>query len=125
MATARRKRYSKRNDPRDVERFKTDRSIKFVLLDGSELKSVTGINDLSESGVQFTCREFVKKNSKIKVVIDTGHKKNPLLVLTGRVAWVETASLMKGANRVGLSFMGIRSQDQEQIRLLKKKKWFF
>lgn len=93
------------------------------LLDGSELKNIAEVKDVSESGMQFSCRGFVKKNARIKITINMGRKKEPL-VLVGRVVWVETVLLLTGVRRVGVSFLEVTEEARRIIRRLGKKNWW-
>ena len=122
MSERKKKKLKKEDEFRKVERFNTDRSVKFMMIDGSEITSVSGINDLSEFGIQFVSREFIKPNLILQVVIDTG---NGELKLSGRVAWVERGSYWKRACNVGMAFTGTTEEDRARIRQLKKKGWWF
>ena len=117
--------HGKNEKTRSHERFKPNRKIRFFLLDGSEITGIIEVNDISESGLQFTGKEFVKKGADINVSVDAGKKGQDPVVLHTRVAWVTATTYVKGTYRVGLSFLDLKDEQKSFIREMKKRKWLF
>lgn len=115
----------KDDETRSHERFRPNRQIRFFLIDGSELKGVVEVKDVSESGLLFIGKDFVKKGVEIRLSVDAEKKGDDPIELIGRVAWVKTTTYVNGTYHVGLRFSDVTEEQKKVIRSMKKKKWLF
>ena len=112
-----------KEEKRRHPRFRPTRPIRFYLLDGSEFTGVSGIQNLSEEGLQILCKDFIRPTSVLRITIDTG--KGEPIEIPGRVMWVERTNVTRAPHQVGVMFMDLGESQREKLRKLQEKKWWF
>ena len=90
-------------------------------MDGTPLASVEEVHDVSEGGMCFSCRDFVKPNLMLLITIKD---KQGTIHITGRVARVRPATFHKGQSEVGIMFMDVTEEQKKRLKKLPKKGWF-
>jgi hypothetical protein len=115
----------KKDEARRHARFKPTRPVRFFLRDGTEIGGIVEVVDISESGLQFVCKGFIKRGSELAVTVDPEKKGGEPVRLKGSVAWAKTSNYVNGVFRVGVRFMDLSDAEREFLRALRKRTWFF
>ena len=89
---------------RKFARFKSDLYVRYSQKNGSEVKRLSKLVNVSEGGLQFSSREPLPVNTVLKMDIDGSHDQRPVS-LHGKVVWVNPAPGGDGLYYSGVSFL--------------------
>ena len=108
-------------DQRKHKRFRTRSPIAIKLLDGSLIKSVERVHDISKGGLCFSCRDYVRPNLLLQVVIKD---KKGTMELTARVVRVNAGTFYQSTSEVGVVFVNVTEEQVKRLKQLPKKGLF-
>ena len=101
-------------DRRDYPRFRSNRVVTFMREDGSEVKSISRILNVSQGGCQFASRDAITPDTVLRMDIAGTHDQRPI-TLSARVIWITSEPDANGWYYSGVSFMDIHEDARSVI----------
>jgi len=92
---------------RDYPRFRSNRVVTFMREDGSEVKSISRILNVSQGGFQFASRERIAPDTILRMDIAAAEDQQPVK-LSARVIWMSEVPDAGGWYYSGVSFLDIQ-----------------
>jgi hypothetical protein len=93
-------------DRRDYPRFRSNRVVTFMKEDGSEVKSISRILNVSQGGLQFASRDPIAPDTVLRMDIAGTHDQRPI-TLSARVIWMSPEPDASGWYYSGVAFLDI------------------
>ena len=103
-------------DRREYPRFRSNRVVTFMREDGSEVKSISRILNVSQGGFQFASRDPIAPDTILRMDISGTHDQRPIS-LSARVVWMSQSPDASGWYYSGVTFINI--QDDARSVILK------
>lgn len=121
------KKLKRKKDERRYQRFAPGCPIRIMLIDESGIPGIIGVHDVSEEGLQFSCKSFVKRSIFLRILIERAGQEP--LALAGRVVWVDLGRAINLAHRVGVAFVNLTEAERTALKIvvpkIAKKRWWF
>lgn len=103
-------------DRREYPRLRSNRVVTFMREDGSEVKSISRILNVSKGGFQFASRDPIAPDTVLRMDIAGTHDQRPIS-LSARVIWISPAPDANGWFYSGVTFLNI--EDDARAVILK------
>jgi O-glycosyl hydrolase len=91
---------------REHPRFKSNRVVRFLKEDGSEITSISRITNVSRGGLQFISRAPIEPRTMLRMNISGSHNYHPLS-LKAQIVWINQSHDEKGVYYSGVSFKDV------------------
>ena len=101
-------------EQRKFSRLKSERLVKFMKTDGSEIKHISHIVNISQGGMQFTSHAPLDVDSVLQLHINGTHDQIPIS-LSGRIVWISEEPDDRGMYYSGVSFLNLTEDARSVI----------
>ena len=99
--------YGEVRESRRYPRFQSKRVVRFRQEDGSEIKSIFKIINVSQGGLQIACQDRIAPETVFCLDIDAPEFREPLL-LKAKVIWINASPDANGLYYSGVTFLNIQ-----------------